>query len=149
MIGSASRSATLIHNCSGIGTVDTHLEVLSNFSDKALEGKLANEEFSGLLIPPDFTEGDGSGAESMGLLDTTSCSLDRIPSALDKVCSRVNSRLSCELRRTWRRAVYVGLCLEGVIVEQGDRSLGRGALTTSGFAGGLLSTGHGVECLCL
>jgi hypothetical protein len=40
-----------------------------------LEGEFADEEFGRLLVPPDFTESDGTGPEAMGLLDTTSCSL--------------------------------------------------------------------------
>jgi hypothetical protein len=49
---------------------DTHLEVLSDLADEALEGQLADEELCGLLVAPDLAEGDGSGAEAMGLLDT-------------------------------------------------------------------------------
>jgi len=49
-----------------------HLEVLGDFTNKPLEGKLPNEEFSGFLVPPNFTESDSSGPETMGLLDTTS-----------------------------------------------------------------------------
>ena len=59
----------------GQGKTATHLEVLSDFTDKTLEGQFANEELSRLLVPPDFTEGDGTGPEAMGLLDTTSCRL--------------------------------------------------------------------------
>jgi len=33
------------------------LEVLSNLPHQALEGQLADEELSGLLVPPDLTEG--------------------------------------------------------------------------------------------
>ena len=48
-----------------------HLEVLSDFTNQALEGQLPNQEFSGLLVAPDFTERDGSGPEPVRLLDTT------------------------------------------------------------------------------
>jgi len=58
------------------------LEVLSNLTDKPLEGKLADEELSGLLVPPDFTKGDSSGAEPVGLLNTTSGSLGCLPGGL-------------------------------------------------------------------
>jgi len=51
------------------------LEVLSNFTDEALEGKLADEKLSRLLVTPDFTESDSSRPETMGLLDTTSRAL--------------------------------------------------------------------------
>jgi hypothetical protein len=54
---------------------ETHLEVLGNFTDETLEGELADEELSRLLVTPDFTESDSSRPETMGLLDTTSCIL--------------------------------------------------------------------------
>ena len=55
--------------------VDTHLEILSDLTDETLEGELADEQLGGLLVAPDFTERDGSGPETMRLLDTTSCGL--------------------------------------------------------------------------
>ena len=54
---------------------ETHLEVLSNFTDETLEGELADEELGRLLVTPDFTESDSSRPETMRLLDTTSCVL--------------------------------------------------------------------------
>ena len=53
----------------------THLEILCDFTDEALEGELADEELSGLLVATDFTKSNCSGPEAMWLLDTTSCSL--------------------------------------------------------------------------
>ena len=47
------------------------LEVLGNLTDEALEGELADEELSGLLVLTDLTESDGTGPVAMGLLDTT------------------------------------------------------------------------------
>ena len=49
----------------------TLLEILSNFTDKMLEGEFMNEELSRFLVTTNFTEGDGSGAEAMRLLHTT------------------------------------------------------------------------------
>ena len=46
-------------------------EVLGNLAAKALEGQLADEEISGLLVAADLAEGNGSGAVSVGLLDAT------------------------------------------------------------------------------
>ena len=46
------------------------LELVSNFSDESLEGKFSDEEVSGLLVFSDFSEGDCSGFESVGFLDT-------------------------------------------------------------------------------
>ncbi len=56
-------------------TKKTNLEVLSDFSDKTLEGELADEELRRLLVPTNLTESDGTRPETMRLLDTTSCSL--------------------------------------------------------------------------
>jgi hypothetical protein len=47
------------------------LEVLGNLPDQALEGQLADEELSGLLVPPDLTEGHCAGPVPVGLLDTS------------------------------------------------------------------------------
>jgi hypothetical protein len=53
--------------------MNTCLEVLGDFTDEALEGELADEELRGLLVPPNLTQSDGTGAEPMGLLDTAGC----------------------------------------------------------------------------
>jgi histone H3 len=36
------------------------LEVLSNFTNKTLEGQLADQELSGLLVATNFTQSDGT-----------------------------------------------------------------------------------------
>ena len=46
------------------------LEVLRDLTNEALERKLADQQLSGLLVFADFTQGDGSWAVTMGLLDT-------------------------------------------------------------------------------
>ena len=74
-----------------------HLKVLSNLSDEALEGELADEELGGLLVATDLTEGDSTRAETMRLLDTTS----RVC-----CCGSLASRLGSELlagRLAWGR----------------------------------------------
>ena len=71
MIGNGDRSATAMSNEQYIGSVVTHLEVLGDLTNKTLEGELANQELGGFLVTSDFTEGDGSGAEAMGLLDSS------------------------------------------------------------------------------
>ena len=48
------------------------LKVLGNLTDKPLEGQLADEELSGLLVTPNLTKSHGTGTVTMGLLDTTS-----------------------------------------------------------------------------
>lgn len=47
------------------------LEVLSDFTDKTLEGQLADEQFSRFLVTTDFSKSDGTRAVTMRLLDTT------------------------------------------------------------------------------
>ena len=47
------------------------LEVLSDLPDKPLEGQLADEQLGGLLVPPDLTEGHGTGPVPVGLLHTS------------------------------------------------------------------------------
>ncbi|CAN0911056.1 hypothetical protein LINGRAPRIM_LOCUS1395, partial [Linum grandiflorum] len=49
------------------------LEVLSDLTDEALEGELADEELSALLVLADLAEGDGSWPESVGLLHSAGC----------------------------------------------------------------------------
>ena len=58
------------HDSAGLET-QVGLEVLGNLPDQTLEGQLADEELSGLLVPPDLTEGHSTGAVPVGLLDTT------------------------------------------------------------------------------
>ena len=66
---------------SGALETKVSLEVLGNLTDKALEGQLADEELSRLLVSPDLTEGNSSWPVPVGLLDSTggrgrlSCSL--------------------------------------------------------------------------
>ncbi|CAL8136754.1 unnamed protein product [Orchesella dallaii] len=58
------------HNSRALET-QVGLEILSDFSNKPLEGQLADEELSALLVTTDFSEGDGTRAITMGLLDTS------------------------------------------------------------------------------
>lgn len=51
----------------------TYLEVLSNLTNKTLEGELADEELGGLLVATDLAKGDGTRAETVRLLYATSC----------------------------------------------------------------------------
>ena len=53
----------------------TNLEVLSDFTNKPLEGKLPDEELSRFLVTPDLTESDGTRTESVRLLNSSSGSL--------------------------------------------------------------------------
>ena len=64
----------------------TYLEVLSNFTDKTLEGEFANEKFGRLLVATNFTESDGTRPEAVRLLDTTSYSLWTIDESKPERC---------------------------------------------------------------
>ncbi len=48
-----------------------HLEILGDFTDETLEGQLANKQLRRLLVPPNFTEGNGTRTEPVRLLHTT------------------------------------------------------------------------------
>jgi len=48
------------------------LEVLGDFSHQALEGQLADQQLSRLLVTTDLTQSHGTRPVSMGLLDPTS-----------------------------------------------------------------------------
>merc|ERR1712131_367461 len=64
------RSLLQSHDSAGLET-QVSLEVLSDLTDQTLEGQLADQELSGLLVTTDLTEGDGSRPVPVGLLDTT------------------------------------------------------------------------------
>jgi len=48
------------------------LEILCDFTNQTLEGKLPDKELSRLLIASDFTESDSSRTEPMGFLNASS-----------------------------------------------------------------------------
>jgi hypothetical protein len=60
----------------GIDAKGTYLEVLSDFSDKTLEGELANEELGRFLVTSDLAEGNSTRPEAMRLLDSPGGVLD-------------------------------------------------------------------------
>jgi len=47
------------------------LEVLGNLANETLEGQLANEQLSALLVATDLAQGNCAGPVTMGLLHTT------------------------------------------------------------------------------
>jgi len=51
---------------------EVSFELLGDFSDESLEGELSDEELSRLLVLSNFSEGDGSGSISVGLLNSSS-----------------------------------------------------------------------------
>ena len=50
----------------------TYLEVLSDLTNETLERQFTDEKFRGLLVPTNLAQGDGTRAEPVGLLYTTS-----------------------------------------------------------------------------
>ena len=58
------------HDSRGL-EAEVSLEVLGNFTDKALEGQLADEKLGGLLVTTDLTESNCAGTITMGLLDSS------------------------------------------------------------------------------
>jgi len=91
-----------------------HLEVLRDLTDETLEGQLADEELSRLLVATDLAKGDRSGTEAMGLLYTTSGSLQdklRFKSMPDSDRVANAQRQRSYGLQTWRRAAYEVLCL--------------------------------------
>jgi hypothetical protein len=83
------------------------LEVLGDFSDEALEGQLADQELSRLLVTTDFTKSDCTRAVTMGLLDTsgTAGMSDEWPTVWAGVVTW--GPISWQ---PWRRVVCEGLC---------------------------------------
>ena len=62
----------LLESADGRGLeAEIGLEVLGNLTDKTLEGQLADEELSRLLVATDLTESDGTRLVAVRLLDTT------------------------------------------------------------------------------
>jgi hypothetical protein len=51
---------------------EAHLEVLGDLTNQTLEGELADEELRRLLVATNLAERDGTRAEAVRLLDTTS-----------------------------------------------------------------------------
>jgi hypothetical protein len=49
----------------------SYLKVLSDLAHEPLEWELADEQLGGLLVPPDFAEGDCARSEAMRLLHTS------------------------------------------------------------------------------
>lgn len=65
-------SSLLESSNGGALEAEVSLAVLGNLTDETLEGQLADQQLSGLLVATDLTEGNGSGAIAMGLLDPAS-----------------------------------------------------------------------------
>jgi len=98
-----------------------YLEILGDFTNKALEGELADKQLGRLLVTPNFTKSDGTGAEPVRLLDTSSGGLEWQKKErkmnfndVDNVGNPDDSE-----RRTWAvfLAALVASCLRGALPE--------------------------------
>ena len=62
----------LLKSADGRGLeAEIRLEVLSDLTNKTLEGQLADEKLGGLLVATDLTESDGTRLVAVRLLDTS------------------------------------------------------------------------------
>jgi hypothetical protein len=62
----------LLESTDGRGLeAEVGLEVLSDLTNQTLEGELADQKLSGLLVATDLTKSDGTGLVAVGLLDTS------------------------------------------------------------------------------
>ena len=78
-----------------------------------MEGELADEELCRLLVATNFTEGDGAGAEAMGLLDTTGRGgLRRILGGEEEYVAEV---LTAAVLRAWD---FAASCLRGALPKK-------------------------------
>ena len=101
--------------------IKTYLEVLRDLTNETLEGKLADEKFSRLLVATNFTEGDSSRAETMGLLHTTSDRLQK----MNKIKSVKDIRKTLTAEAVLRAADFAASCLRGALPEeQSEKTLG-------------------------
>ena len=111
------------HDGGGLET-QVRLEVLSDFTNEALERKLPDQKLRRLLVATDLSQSDRTGAEPMRLLHATSS----LKTLLET--SRRENRAMNAYRRLF--ASSSGL---------GSELLPRG-LATSRFTSSLLSAGH-------
>jgi hypothetical protein len=61
---------------------EIRFEVLSDFTNQSLERKLSDQKLGRFLVSTDFTKSDGTGSESVRLLDSTSSGLSSLPGLL-------------------------------------------------------------------
>jgi len=99
------------------------LEVLSNLTNETLEGKLPDQELGTLLVLANFTKSDGTRAETMGLLDTTSgggCALLGLLGGKLLAGSLTSSRLAggllCTSHLNRKRASWMASSLEKAVL---------------------------------
>ena len=98
---------------------------MSNFTNKALEWELADQQLSRLLITPNFTKSDGTRAEPVRFLDTTSSGLTSYVIKENEIVEHCvfGDIGNDEERRTWAvfLAALVASCLRGALpVEKTD-----------------------------
>ena len=72
MIGNGDQSREGNEQKAKTSSKCTHLEILSDLTNKSLERKFADKQLGRLLVTSNFTKSDSSRPESMRLLHTTS-----------------------------------------------------------------------------
>ena len=105
------------------------LEVLGDFSNQSLEGELSDQELGRLLVLSDFSESDGTGPVSVGLLDTTGRGRGGLSGGLGGELLP-GGLATCTVMR-----LFVSDLLSVRLVNAGRPS------RTRGFSGGLLGSG--------
>ena len=103
------------------------LEILNDFTNQTLEGELADEELSALLVTTDLTESDGTRPVSVGLFDTTLAGAD-LRAALVESCLRgafppVDLRAVCLVRAITKRSFAERIQQKN---KCGDEEIGKG-----------------------
>lgn len=129
---------------------EIRLEVLGDLTDKALEGQLADEELSRLLVATDLTEGDGSGLVAVRLLDTTGrwCGL------ASGLGGELLTRGLATRGLAWGVLVRVaaGWCAGGIVERKGGGSGLRSTSATPRTMHAMEATGRGrwdLRAVCL
>ena len=111
------------HDGRGLET-QVGFEILGNLADETLEGELPDQEFGGLLVATDLSQSDGTGAEPMRLLNTTS----------DLWAMLEGKRRENKGRNGYRRLLAGSRRFGSELLPWG--------LATGGFTSSLLGAGH-------
>ena len=111
------------HDGRGLET-QVGLEVLGNLADETLEGELPDQELGGLLVTTDLSQSNGTGAEPVRLLNTTS----------DLWAMLEGKRRENKGRNGYRRLLAGSRRFGSELLPWG--------LATGGFTSSLLGAGH-------
>ena len=90
----------------------TNLEVLTNFTNEPLKGKLPDKELRSFLVTPDLTESDGTRTESVRLLDSSRGNLSV------EILTKMRVATTVRIKRTLEAlpvAIMVQSCIRGAL----------------------------------